>query len=434
VVDVARARGVFPWLIGAALLVGPAAAALAADDVRELFGLSARAAIVVDARSGKVHYARNPTERLPPASTTKLLTALIALRETAPDELMRVSKQASRAPASKAYLRAGSVLTSRDLLYAVLLRSANDASVVIAEHIGGSVAAFARRMNDTAHALGAEDSRFVTPNGLPAPGHYSTAADLATLMRAALATPGMREFLSTPSTVIEPVSGSARPIALRSTNRLLWRDDLRVIGKTGYTRAAKRCFVGAASYEGHEVIIAVLGSRDLWGDVELLADYGLAQSAPGYYDRWRQRQERQLARADADHARTVERPRRRGGTRAGSAPAPSVQGERRQRVAAASARPPRNRTAARAAGQNASAPARKSTLRYDLHLGTFQSKARAEQVRRAAAKKGFRPTVARVGRAYRVSVEDFTTRAAAARAARTLARGLRVDPIIVASR
>ena len=107
----------------------------------------------------------------------------------------------------------------------------------------------------------------------------STARDLAVILRSALQMPGMRDILSTRTAVIQPLSGSRKRIALRSTNRLLWRDDIAVIGKTGWTRQAKRCFLGAASAGGREVIVSVLGSSDLWGDVEILANYGLAQTA-----------------------------------------------------------------------------------------------------------------------------------------------------------
>ncbi|MGD9763064.1 MAG: D-alanyl-D-alanine carboxypeptidase [Candidatus Binatia bacterium] len=435
-VDVASARRIWGWLV-IALLAAPVM--VAAEDPRELFRLTARAAMVIDAKTGEVHYARNPSLQLPPASTTKVLTALIALRETSPDELMRVSKFASSMPASKAYLRAGSILTSRDLLYALMLRSANDASVVIAEHIGGSVAGFARRMNETARAIGADESNFVTPNGLPASGHYATVRDLTTLMRAALATPGMRDLLSTPSIVIEPASGPGRRIALRSTNRMLWRDDLHIIGKTGWTRAAKRCFVGAASADGREVILAVLGSQDLWSDVELLAHYGLGQVVPGY----REQRELQIATAPPKDPPAPKAVSNRAGRRAGGraptvAVAPNAQAERRQRVAAASARALRSRgsssgTRAGNPGQQA-AVRKKGALVYHVHLGTFPSRARAEQVQRAAAKRGYRPRVVRVGRTYRVTIADFRSRAEAARAVRSLSGRLPVAPAIIASR
>ena len=287
-VDGVRVRRTAKRIVPVLLATLVVASRASASDERELSQLTARAAIAVDVQTGAVYFARNETLPVPPASTTKLLTAIVALRSTAPDALMRVSANAASMPPSKAYLRAGTVYTSRDLLQALLMKSANDASVVIAENIGGSVPGFAQIMNQTARSLGAHDSNFITPNGLPNPDHYSTARDMAYIMRAALQTPGMRGILSTPTGVIEPVSGGVQRISLRSTNRMLWRDDLSVIGKTGWTRAAKRCFVGMTSANGHEVIIAILGSRNLWGDVELLSQFGLSQAVPNYDD-WRTR-------------------------------------------------------------------------------------------------------------------------------------------------
>jgi D-alanyl-D-alanine carboxypeptidase (penicillin-binding protein 5/6) len=413
----------------AALLVAAVAVAdvAAAEDVRELGRLTAKAAIVVDVDTGQVHFARNPTLQLPPASTTKLLTGMIALRQTAPGELFAVSKYASSMPASKAWLRPGWTLSARDLLYALMLRSANDASVVIAEGVAGSVPDFAQLMNATARSIGATQSNFVTPNGLPATGHYSTAGDLATIMRHALQTPGMRELLSTPTAVIQPVSGSRKRIALRSTNKLLWRDDLHVIGKTGYTRQAKRCFVGAASASGREVIVAVLGSTNLWGDVELLATYGLDQVAPD----WRQKTGYQMAALSKTD---------RGATTTGwgqiAAPPPSrVRGRMTAQAPSASGQFASNRSSRRArAAEGDRDDLQRAKLRYHLQVGSYRSKARAGEVAKQVSKRGYRASLEHVSGIYRVSIRDFSSRDAARRAARSLKRTLRVDPIIVASR
>src|SRR5215468_2444845 len=140
------------------LAVALASSAALASDARELDRVTARAAIVVDNKTGEVLYARNATLSLPPASTTKLLTAMIALRQLSPDAVLPVSVYASTMPASKAYLRPGWEFTARDLLYALLLKSANDSAVVIAEGVGGSVPGFARLLNSTARSLGTTDS------------------------------------------------------------------------------------------------------------------------------------------------------------------------------------------------------------------------------------------------------------------------------------
>ncbi|MEO8603204.1 MAG: D-alanyl-D-alanine carboxypeptidase family protein [bacterium] len=416
-----------------------------ADDARELTQLTAKAAIVLDPQTGTVHFARNATMPLPPASTTKVMTALIALRETAPDELMRVSPQAAAMPASKAYLRAGSIFTSRDLLYALMLRSANDASVVIAEHVGGSVPGFARMMNDTAREVGATDSNFLTPNGLPTPGHYSTARDLALILRAALQRPGMRNLMSTRDMVIEPLSGSTKRIALRSTNKMLWRDDLTVIGKTGWTRAAKRCFVGEASYQGHPVIIAVLGSRNLWADVELLSRFGLGRVVPGYDETWRQRGWQQAAveppaAAATDPAVTWHHGTGKAVAGAPMAAPPTRRTERTARLTAAAPKmgafkvDRRGRRVPEVAQGDREDP-RRASLRYSVQFGGYRSKVRAQQVGRDLAKRGYQADVEASGSgAYRVVVKNFASRAAASKAARTLGRTLKVEPVITARR
>jgi D-alanyl-D-alanine carboxypeptidase (penicillin-binding protein 5/6) len=422
------------------LAVMLAANAALAGDARELGRVTAKAAIVVDSQSGEVLFARNPTLPLPPASTTKLLTAMIALRQLSPEAILPVSAYASTMPPSKAWLKPGWEFNARDLLYALLLRSANDASVVLAEGIGGSVPGFARLMNTTAQSLGTTASNFVTPNGLPAPDHYSTARDMAIILRSALLVPGMRDVLSTRTAVIQPLASRKR-IALRSTNKMLWRDDVHVIGKTGWTRQAKRCFVGAATRNGREVIVSVLGSSDLWDDVEILANYGLDQGGTG---EWRDGAGWQQAAApvapmgtawsrpisEAGDIPAVVAPVRpsdeRRAMRMAAAPATTAYGKRgKQRIAAAQVNP---------APQGDGGDVARSKLRYSLHLGSFRSKARADQLRKDLAKRGYRAEVEPVGSSYRVSVPSFQSRDAARKAARTLSRTMRVDPVIVASK
>jgi len=421
--------------IGLAFLL--AAASAGAIEARELGRLTAKAALVVDAQSGEVHFARNPDMQLPPASTTKILTGLIALRQMAPDDLMRVSTYASSMPPTKAYLRPGWSLETRDLMYAMMMRSANDASVVIAEGVAGSVPNFARLMNATARSLGAMQSNFVTPNGLPAEGHYTTAHDLTLIMRQALLTPGMRDIMSTRQTVIQPTVGSRKRIALRSTNKLLWRDDLHVIGKTGWTRKAKRCFVGAASANGREVIVAVLGSNNLWADVELLTAYGLGQALPGGAPALPA--DLQQAAAPGFHVP----PDTQVWNRVDNAPADmpaAAPPPRSGRAPAAPTAPAMRGFTQTARNPRASAPQgdredpRGSTLRYKIHLSSYKSRARADQLRKDVAKKGYRATVEAVSGAYRVSVGDFASRDDARKAARSLGRTFRVDPLIVASK
>lgn len=237
--------------------------------------VSARAGIVIDRATGEVLWSYNPDKKLPPASTTKVVTAALALHSGRLDESFRVTRLASREPPSKIALRAGWEVELEDLIYAIMLNSANDASVVIAEGISGSVEAFSARMNVFAYSLGATNSHFRNPNGLPAEGHLSTVRDLATIFDYALDNAAFKKILGTGVTAIRPTSGSRKRITLRSKNRLLTKYQYKVIGKTGYTRAAKKCFVGSATADGREIVFAILGSDDLWGDVRRLVEFGM---------------------------------------------------------------------------------------------------------------------------------------------------------------
>jgi len=242
--------------------------------------LTARAALLLDTNTGSILYQREPDLRLPPASTTKVLTAILTLESgRGLRQALPVSKTATRVPASKLYLRPGQTLTIEDLLYGILLSSANDASVVLAEGIGGSVERFAELMTKKAHEIGAINSHFANPHGLTAPDHYTTARDLTTLFRYAMKKPMFREIVQTK---ISSVSSSsvvrkktvARRISVRNHNRLLWNFDGAVGGKTGYTFAAQKCFVGAVQRNGVTIVVSILGSRDLWGDTTKLLEYG----------------------------------------------------------------------------------------------------------------------------------------------------------------
>jgi serine-type D-Ala-D-Ala carboxypeptidase (penicillin-binding protein 5/6) len=242
--------------------------------------LTARAAILIDSSTGKILYQKEPDLRLPPASTTKIVTAILTLESGRNlRDLLTVSKAATRVPASKLYLRPGQTLTIEDLLYGLLLSSANDASVVLAEGIGGSVDHFAEMMTKKANEIGATNSHFTNPHGLTAPDHYSTARDLALLFRYAMKNATFREVVQTK---ISSVSSNtlvrkrtiARRISVRNHNRLLWSFDGALGGKTGYTLAAQKCFVGAVQRDGVTLIVSILGSRDQWGDTRKLLEYG----------------------------------------------------------------------------------------------------------------------------------------------------------------
>lgn len=234
----------------------------------------------MDATTGKILYQKDADLRLPPASTTKVVSAIVALESgRAPNELLTVSKTATRVPASKLYLRPGQTISIEDLLYSVLLSSANDASLVLAEGIAGSVERYSELMTKKAHDIGATNSNFINPHGLTAPDHYSTARDLAVVFRYAMKNPMFREIVQTKISSVQSFSKikqktKARRVSVRNHNRLLWNFDGAIGGKTGYTHAAQKCFVGAVTREGVTLIVALLGSRNLWGDTRNLLEYG----------------------------------------------------------------------------------------------------------------------------------------------------------------
>ena len=361
-----------------------------AATIRDLADVTAKAAIVVDNRTGKVQFARNPNLRLPPASTTKVLTALVVLEGGDLERNVPVSRYASKMQPSKIWLRPGWVLNIEDLLYAILLKSANDASVVLAEGIAGSVPKFAERMNATARALGATRSHFVNPNGLPAGGHVSTVHDLARIMHHGLKSPQLRKILSTRSIAIRPREGSNRRITLKSKNRFLGRADMQVIGKTGWTRRAGRCFVGAATADGREILVAVLGSKNLWEDLERLIQYGLNEATPQ----------------------------------------PQWSGESAWQEAA--------RSALGSPAEGDKSDELTPLFLYHVQLAAFRSEARANVLLQDVLQLGYSGAVepARDGPAvlYRVRVRNFRTRASAREAAHALAKALKVEPLIVAVR
>ena len=406
-------RGWAGW-VGVVMGVALFAASAANASPQQLPVLTARSAFMTDGETGDVLYALDPDAELPPASTTKVLTALVAVRMGELDRNVMVSRYASSVEPSKIYLKPGWTMNVEDLLYAILLNSANDASVAIAEGLGGSVENYARLMTSTAHELGAANSNFVNPNGLPNDAHYTTARDLVTILRHALQRPVIRQVLSTPTTVIQPRSGSKRRIALRSHNRFLMRRDVRVIGKTGYTRSAKRCFVGAASAGDREIFFAVLGSTDLWGDVDRLISFGLEHPSeqPGWptgaeWVRATQRDDSEWRAAAAVPPRTQRH---------------SKAVEAMARAAAAIVQP---------------APAEASDFHYELHLASFRTRAQADRLRSQVAARGYQVLVEETQtrrKQFLVRVVGFSTRDSARKAARALGKAHRVDPQIVAVR
>lgn len=265
------------------LLPGPVRAA-SIDSV-----LTARAAIVVNATTGRVLYERNPDLRLPPASTTKVATALVTLEQGKLQKYLPVSLRATKIPPVKIGFRRNQKMTVESLLYGILMYSANDASTVLAEGLAGSVPKFADMMTRRVHALGATNTQFKNPHGLTQEGHYSTARDLATIYSAAMRHPKFQQIVQTKLATVQLLTAGKRPhlrpVKFRNKNRLLWEFEGALGGKTGYTRAAQKCFVGAATRNGHTLVVAILGAqrRHLWSDATTLLEYGFANAGNEQY-------------------------------------------------------------------------------------------------------------------------------------------------------
>ena len=365
------------------LVVTPARASASIGDPPSI---TAKAALVMDADSGTVLWERNADEELPQASTTKVMTAILALESGSLGRSYPASPEACQVSPSKVNLLPGQRLNLEDLVYAILLNSANDASIVIAESLAGSVPEFADRMNARARQLGALHTHFENPHGLTADGHYSTARDLATIFRHALTVPKFRSIIGTKS-VIVPVENDSRMIALHSHNRLLEGYRVPVIGKTGYTLPAKKCFVGAGTLDGREVIVSVLGSRDLWGDTKRLFEFGFGDSMP---------------------------------------PAPLLQHATLRPGVRTGARHPTH-ASKHGAGRQAAQPDT-SQGRYAIRVGTFQQVERAQRLQHALGRRGYDAAINRVAKGngknkkteYHVQIGTYPSRGQAESAVRTM--------------
>ncbi len=240
-------------------------------------GVSAKSAILIEKDSGRVMFEKTSAERLPMASTTKIMTAVVALESNNAqlDKEIEISDGAAGVEGSSMYLQKGEVMTLRDLLYGLMLSSGNDAAVAIAEDIAGSQEKFAELMNQKAAEIGMENSHFTNPNGLPDDNHYSTAADMARLCAYAMKNETFCDIASTKSYKITGEK-TAYPRALSNHNKLLNMYDGCVGVKTGFTKAAGRCLVSAAQRGGMTLICVTLNAPDDWRDHMSLFDYGFS--------------------------------------------------------------------------------------------------------------------------------------------------------------
>lgn len=235
----------------------------------------AASVMVIDARTGEIFYEKNADASRPPASTQKLLTALIIAERGFLDRPVTVQPVDTYAEPVKLNIKAGETYERMELLRALLVKSSNDVARCLARDAAGSVEAFADLMNQKARELGATRSNFVNPNGLPMPGQYSSARDMAIIAKAAYANPTIRSIVCLPQIVFRYSNGRTR--ALENTNKLLKRLAYCNGMKTGYTEAAGRCLIASGSRPGRDIIVVVLGDSKsgIWQDASALLSWGL---------------------------------------------------------------------------------------------------------------------------------------------------------------
>ena len=234
--------------------------------------LSAESAVLIDALSGTVLCEKNAHIRMAMASTTKIMTALVAVEKGELDKVVSIHPSAVGVEGSSIYLYAGEKMTLRDLLCAMLLESANDAAAAIAIEVGGSVEKFCDMMNAKAKELGLTDTHFTNPHGLFDEEHYTTAYELAKITREALRNTDIKKIVSTKKMTIKPIEGNVR--VLFNHNKMLSMYEGAIGVKTGFTKKSGRCLVSAAEREGLTLIAVTINAPDDWNDHKKLLDTG----------------------------------------------------------------------------------------------------------------------------------------------------------------
>jgi D-alanyl-D-alanine carboxypeptidase (penicillin-binding protein 5/6) len=241
--------------------------------------VAGKAAVLMEMPTGKILWEKNKEAPRPPASTAKILTALVTLDRVPLKEIVTVSITAIANKSSAVALKNGERLAVQDLLYALLLQSSNDAALALASHVGGSTPKFVQLMNQKARSLGAFHSHFLNPTGLPQSGQLTTARDLAVITKAALANPEFRKIVATKSYPWKSLKWEG---VLENSNELLKSYEGAIGVKTGNTREAGHCLVAAAQRSDETLIAVVLGSQEkhVWQDAKNLLDYGFKSFVP----------------------------------------------------------------------------------------------------------------------------------------------------------
>jgi D-alanyl-D-alanine carboxypeptidase (penicillin-binding protein 5/6) len=237
---------------------------------------AANSAVLLDSSTNRILYAKNSNIRMAPASTTKIMTAILVLERLNLDAIVTVGATAAGKEGSSMYLENRERKTVRELLYGLMLVSGNDSATALAEAVSGSETKFAQLMNDKARQLGMKHTHFVNASGLPDPNHYSTAYDLAILTRYAMKNPSFSTIVSTKvKTVTGPGNGENR--RLINHNKLLWKYKYTTGVKPGYTAVAGGCLVSSASKGKTNLIVVVLKTSYIYDDSTQLFEYGFAR-------------------------------------------------------------------------------------------------------------------------------------------------------------
>lgn len=244
------------------------------------YGDTAKAACLINAVTGETVFEKNSDTKMSMASTTKIMTLLVALENSKMSERVTVSHNAVIQEGSSAYLEENAQMTMKDLLYGLMLNSGNDAAVAVAEHISGSTEGFAEEMNKLAKKIGAENTHFNNPNGLDEEGHYTTARDLAKITCYGLKNKRFVEIASTKSYTAKLLrqSGDVYKIDYENHNRLLREYEGCIGVKTGYTEKSGRCLVSAAKRNGAVYVAVTLNCPDDWAEHKAMLDYGFKET------------------------------------------------------------------------------------------------------------------------------------------------------------
>lgn len=244
------------------------------EDEDDELSLAARGAIVIDAWTGKALYEKNADSRFYPASTTKIMTALLVIEKGCLDDEVEISVEDSRVGESSLSIHPGERFTRRQMLYGLMLKSANDVAHALGRDNGGSIEAFAAKMTQRARELGCSNTNFTNPHGLHDPKHYTTPRDLALIARAAMSQPLFRQIVATRQAPWETSRGT---IPLTNHNRLLEKYPGCIGVKTGYTVPAQQVLASAANKNGREAISIVMHTNKpgIWEDSAKLLDFGL---------------------------------------------------------------------------------------------------------------------------------------------------------------